>query len=186
MYVRPDPPERANNLQDPENPKSFAIEMNDNRIRRPMLDTSESAMAWSNAIETTLYRFRATADRLRLSIPLELVSDLNVTPYFVFADRLDIELDHEIGSVAICFLRSLHEDFLATLERLMDDAKANPSVCKVQPIVEVDGQEAAEDRSMQTQLSNDKSLPAQFVAQFGLSDLPSSLFSASSLSTLQS
>ncbi|KAK4704988.1 hypothetical protein P7C70_g1228, partial [Phenoliferia sp. Uapishka_3] len=79
--------------QNPEEPNSVRIELIDGRARRFELDTEESAVAWRSDMEAAVFTFRATADKLRLSLPLQLIQRIVTEPYMNLAERVQIHFD---------------------------------------------------------------------------------------------
>ena len=179
--------------------------MLDGRIKTPIYDTAEAAIEWRNELEATLFSFRATADRLRLALPLELIHDISISPYFTIAQRVEIQFDagHDVDdlasstpsrsdspsspasssassaasrtTLALGYL-STHDGFAEKLEELVGIAKKNPGVCVMKPILEIDSVTRDEDAKLQNELAADKSLAANFMRAFGLNGTPSDIF----------
>lgn len=138
--------------------------------------------------------FKSTSDRLRLSLPLELITDVKITPYFALAERCSVTFFSNpddptlaTSSVELGYLKS-HHSFAESLEVKLVEAKANPALCRVQPILEVfESTSTQGDSELQGQLSEDEGgLAAKFIRNFGLADdeLPA-LFSTFSLFILR-
>ena len=190
-------------------PKSFCLELLDGRIKTPIYDTAEAAIEWRNELEATLFSFRATSDRLRLALPLELISDLAISPYFTVARRLEISFDAGTAdnedpisrsdspsspssssassaasrtTIALGYL-STHEGFGEKVSELVEIAKKNPGSCVLKPILEIDSVTRDEDMKLQAELAADKSLAANFIRTFGLNEVtPSEIFGQSVVS----
>ncbi|KAL8278984.1 hypothetical protein RQP46_008653 [Phenoliferia psychrophenolica] len=77
----------------PAEPTFVRIDLIDGRARWFELDTEESGVAWRSDMEAALFTFRATADKLRLSLPLQRITRIITEPYMTLAERVQIQFD---------------------------------------------------------------------------------------------
>ncbi|KAM0748381.1 UDP-Glycosyltransferase/glycogen phosphorylase [Meredithblackwellia eburnea MCA 4105] len=77
----------------PEEPRFIRFELIDGRTRWFELDTAEAALAWRGDFEAAVYTFRSTADKLRLSLPLQLIQEVLHEPYLSLAERVQVMFD---------------------------------------------------------------------------------------------
>ncbi len=131
--------------------------------------------------------FRQNSDTLRLSIPLELISNLEVQPYFSLAeritvtfcsdyveDRLDDRSTATQTTLELGYLNS-HHSFSLSVKSQQKEAKAHPAACHVQPILEIDeGVTEVENTKLQAELTKeskgDNRLALKFVESFALAE----------------
>lgn len=99
--------------QEADVPQSVGVSLIDGRTRAFELDTAESAIRWRAELEAAVFSksrfifyirnstdtlmcfkaFRATADKLRLSLPLQYVTGTTVEPFHAMAVRVQLHFD---------------------------------------------------------------------------------------------
>jgi len=163
-----------------DNPHMFTIILDDGRTRRFELSTVESTIAWHSDMVAALFSFRNTADRLRVSLPLELITKVTTAPYMSLATSVSVEFGTEANAdenklLEFGFLRT-HETFAELLLSAIDRAHENRSESVVPPpILEIDSPLPEDEVTRTEELANDKGLAANFVRTFALSDHPNDL-----------
>lgn len=171
-----------------DSPRSYTIILNDGRIRTFEFSTAESTIAWHSDLVAALFSFRNTADRLRVSLPLELITKVTTAPYMNLATSVAVEFGPESTTedssdqskvLEFGFLRT-HETFAGLLLSSIDRAHEQPSGANVPPpILEIDSPLPPDEVARTEELANDKTLAAKFVRTFALADHPGDLFGKS-------
>ncbi len=171
-----------------DSPHTYTIILNDGRRRTFEFSTTESCIAWHSDAVAALFSFRNTADRLRVSLPLELITKVTTAPYMTLATSVSVEFgDHHSAEdssdqsklLEFGFLRT-HETFAEMLLSAIDRAHEHPSGARVPPaILEIDSPLPQDEVARTEELANDHTLAANFVRKFALSDHPNELFVSS-------
>lgn len=81
---------------DPEHPTSFRVQLIDGRTKSFDVDTAESAIGWTNDMIAALFTFRATADKLRLSLPLQYITGFERGAYMGLAERVGVKFNVDV------------------------------------------------------------------------------------------
>lgn len=171
-----------------DNPRSYTIILNDGRTRTFEFSTAESTIAWHSDLVAALFSFRNTADKLRVSLPLELITKVTTAPYMNLATSVSVEFGTEAATgedtsdqsklLEFGFLRT-HETFAGLLLSAIDRAHEHPSGSGATvplPILEIDSPLPPDEVARTEELTNDKTLAAKFVRTFALADHPADLF----------
>ncbi|KAI5475042.1 hypothetical protein MNV49_002067 [Pseudohyphozyma bogoriensis] len=187
----------------PEKPREIYLSLIDGRERVIELDTAESAVAWHGDMIAALFTFRATADKLRLALPLRLVTRMTREPYMSLGEKVEVDFDSgrceatlsdgasthsnesegssTPQSVAFGYLKN-HCDFYDDMEKYINLAKTETGPCGARPVLEIDSDMRAKDEQLQqeftTELGKEKGLASEFQKMFALPEPPVSLFLA--------
>lgn len=99
---------------DPEHPYSFRVQLIDGRTKSFDVDTAESAIGWTNDMIAALFTFRATADKLRLSLPLQYITGYERGAYLGLAERVCVKFNVDVCTSSGEIVNEAEEDPAAT------------------------------------------------------------------------